>query len=194
MTTATFHPFPRLPFELRSRIWGLTVEPRTVHVRVRHNEALVTNDAPNGRRTRRRGKRPSHVMAQVPRLVTSTPVPATLQLNLPRNSEPRPVPTGLLRTDHTGDTLCLAEFGDRYDFHRHIVPFGTLQTGCTSDQATEDGAGKYRREFLLLRSKRNSQLCQCHANSRRVWRRDRSMASGIMGAPLAVWEGKPFPH
>lgn len=29
-TTATFHPFPRLPAELRSRIWELTVEPRTV--------------------------------------------------------------------------------------------------------------------------------------------------------------------
>ncbi|KAF2448463.1 hypothetical protein P171DRAFT_517990 [Karstenula rhodostoma CBS 690.94] len=29
---ATFHQFPRLPFELRARIWALTVEPRTVEV------------------------------------------------------------------------------------------------------------------------------------------------------------------
>lgn len=29
---ATFHPFPRLPFELRARIWNLTAEPRTVEV------------------------------------------------------------------------------------------------------------------------------------------------------------------
>lgn len=28
----TFHPFPRLPYELRTRIWKLTVEPRTVPV------------------------------------------------------------------------------------------------------------------------------------------------------------------
>ncbi|KAK2047628.1 hypothetical protein LZ31DRAFT_551200 [Colletotrichum somersetense] len=33
-TTATFHPFPRLPAELRARIWELTVEPRIVDVRV----------------------------------------------------------------------------------------------------------------------------------------------------------------
>ncbi|KND87881.1 hypothetical protein TOPH_07527 [Tolypocladium ophioglossoides CBS 100239] len=29
---ATFYLFPRLPFELRARIWELTVEPRTVEV------------------------------------------------------------------------------------------------------------------------------------------------------------------
>jgi hypothetical protein len=34
MATATFHPFPRLPFELRAYIWELTVEPRIVEVRV----------------------------------------------------------------------------------------------------------------------------------------------------------------
>lgn len=31
--SATFHPFPRLPAELRIRIWGLSVEHRTVDVR-----------------------------------------------------------------------------------------------------------------------------------------------------------------
>ncbi|KAL5328472.1 hypothetical protein ACEPPN_001971 [Leptodophora sp. 'Broadleaf-Isolate-01'] len=31
-TTPTFHPFPRLSFELRTRIWDLTVEPRIVEV------------------------------------------------------------------------------------------------------------------------------------------------------------------
>ncbi|KAF4998521.1 hypothetical protein FDECE_11762 [Fusarium decemcellulare] len=30
---ATFHPFPRLPFELRARIWEMTVEHRKVEVR-----------------------------------------------------------------------------------------------------------------------------------------------------------------
>ncbi|KAM5358271.1 hypothetical protein ACJZ2D_015429 [Fusarium nematophilum] len=30
---ATFHPFARLPLELRIRIWAMTVEPRTVEVR-----------------------------------------------------------------------------------------------------------------------------------------------------------------
>ncbi|KAK2797391.1 hypothetical protein FQN50_009192 [Emmonsiellopsis sp. PD_5] len=33
---ATFHPFPRLPFELRARIWELTVEPRTVEIRYKY--------------------------------------------------------------------------------------------------------------------------------------------------------------
>ncbi|KAF6812960.1 hypothetical protein CMUS01_12947 [Colletotrichum musicola] len=33
-TTSTFHPFPRLLFELRARIWELTVEPRVVELRV----------------------------------------------------------------------------------------------------------------------------------------------------------------
>lgn len=51
-TTSTFHPFPRLPFELRVRIWELTVEPRVVELRV----AL-----------------PMH------RIRSSTPVPAQLQ-------------------------------------------------------------------------------------------------------------------
>ncbi|KAJ3548165.1 hypothetical protein NM208_g1142 [Fusarium decemcellulare] len=30
---ATFHPFPRLPFELRARIWEMTVEHRKVEIR-----------------------------------------------------------------------------------------------------------------------------------------------------------------
>ena len=33
-TTPTFHPFPRLSFELRNRIWELTVDPRIVEVSV----------------------------------------------------------------------------------------------------------------------------------------------------------------
>jgi hypothetical protein len=31
---ATFHPFPRLPAELRIQIWEMTVEPRVVDVRL----------------------------------------------------------------------------------------------------------------------------------------------------------------
>jgi hypothetical protein len=30
----TFHPFPRLPLELRQRIWELSIEPRTVAIRL----------------------------------------------------------------------------------------------------------------------------------------------------------------
>ncbi len=37
-TTATFHPFLRLPFELRACIWELTAEPRIVEVRVVHHD------------------------------------------------------------------------------------------------------------------------------------------------------------
>ena len=52
----TFHPFPRLPLELREQIWKDTVEPRTVDVR-RVREG-----------TQRYGQ-----------LVSSTPIPAILQ-------------------------------------------------------------------------------------------------------------------
>lgn len=51
---ATFHPFPRLPFELRAQIWEATVEPRTVEVFIRYKD-------------------------EIPRLVSTTPVPAPLQ-------------------------------------------------------------------------------------------------------------------
>ncbi|KAF2809811.1 uncharacterized protein BDZ99DRAFT_36873 [Mytilinidion resinicola] len=53
---ATFHPFPRLPVELRARIWEMTVEPRTVEIRLAH------------------AAQPS-----ICHLFSSTPVPATLQ-------------------------------------------------------------------------------------------------------------------
>jgi hypothetical protein len=56
---ATFHLFPRLPFELRARIWQLTVEPRTVEVRVKKDDGL-------------RGK--------ILHVTSSTPVPAVLQV------------------------------------------------------------------------------------------------------------------
>ncbi|TIC99840.1 hypothetical protein CH35J_005294 [Colletotrichum higginsianum] len=42
-TTATFHPFPHLPAELRARIWELTVEPRIVEVRVVYHRPSPTN-------------------------------------------------------------------------------------------------------------------------------------------------------
>jgi hypothetical protein len=51
---ATFHPFPRLPFELRAQIWEATVEPRIVEVRIRHKD-------------------------KIPRLISPTPVPGPLQ-------------------------------------------------------------------------------------------------------------------
>ncbi len=65
---ATFHPFPCLPFELRARIWQLTVEPRTVEVRVLRKPTitkdLVSKDVTN--------------TVTVPCVTSSTPVPAAL--------------------------------------------------------------------------------------------------------------------
>ncbi|KAJ5046856.1 hypothetical protein J3E74DRAFT_466785 [Bipolaris maydis] len=52
-----FHPFPRLPYELRMQIWEMTVEPRIVN-------AELTHQTPTGR---------AHY------LTSSTPVPAVLQ-------------------------------------------------------------------------------------------------------------------
>ncbi|KAL2141281.1 hypothetical protein VTI28DRAFT_2616 [Corynascus sepedonium] len=65
---AAFHPFPRLPFELRARIWELTVEPRTVEVRVYHSTP------PRYRKWPRRGWGRRNTL-----LSSLTPVPAILQ-------------------------------------------------------------------------------------------------------------------
>jgi hypothetical protein len=55
---AAFHRFPHLPFELRARIWELTVEPRTVEV----------------------GEKREHgSWGKVLHVTSSTPVPAVLQ-------------------------------------------------------------------------------------------------------------------
>ncbi|KAI1100881.1 hypothetical protein F4804DRAFT_32631 [Jackrogersella minutella] len=53
---ATFHPFPRLPTELRVHIWALTARPRTVEVRVVPDYSLKAQ-----------------------RLFSPTPVPAIVQ-------------------------------------------------------------------------------------------------------------------
>jgi hypothetical protein len=55
-TMSTFHPFARLPYELRAQIWEMTVEPRVVDVRIMQLEQEPYR-----------------------RLVSPTPVPATLQ-------------------------------------------------------------------------------------------------------------------
>jgi hypothetical protein len=56
---ATFHPFPRLAYELRALIWEMTVEPRTVDVQIRYQ---------------------NRVCEQGPFLTSHTPVPAVLQV------------------------------------------------------------------------------------------------------------------
>ncbi|PKX93384.1 2EXR domain-containing protein [Aspergillus novofumigatus IBT 16806] len=56
---AAFRLFPHLPFELRAQIWQLTVEPRTVEVRVKKVDGL-------------RGK--------ILHVTSSTPVPTVLQV------------------------------------------------------------------------------------------------------------------
>ncbi len=70
---ATFHPFPRLPFELRARIWELTVEPRAVEVHVLYTITYVTKTVSV------RKSRTVERQVAVPRVASSTPVPAPLQ-------------------------------------------------------------------------------------------------------------------
>ncbi|KAI9374615.1 hypothetical protein BJX61DRAFT_281103 [Aspergillus egyptiacus] len=53
---AEFHLFPCLPFELRARIWELTVEPRTVEIRIHRRNWPTT----------------------IQTMTSSTPVPAVL--------------------------------------------------------------------------------------------------------------------
>lgn len=72
---ATFHLFPRLPFELRTKIWELTVEPRTVEVGVVYEDAITTAAAAPGDTLPEGSKQPNYV----PHVVSSTPIPATLQ-------------------------------------------------------------------------------------------------------------------
>lgn len=48
---AAFHPFPRLPYELRLLIWEMTVDPRIVKVEYRrldptHEEYCLTSSTP----------------------------------------------------------------------------------------------------------------------------------------------------
>ncbi|PVH94049.1 hypothetical protein DM02DRAFT_721470 [Periconia macrospinosa] len=56
---ATFHPFPRLPFELRVQIWEMSVEPRTVQLRKKHRDPRYYRH---------------------PLWTSTTPVPAVLQV------------------------------------------------------------------------------------------------------------------
>jgi hypothetical protein len=72
---ATFRPFPCLPFELRARVWELTVEPRTVEVRIL-DDREETPLAPSGGGRRRKAKRRPRRLV---RLASSTPVPTALQ-------------------------------------------------------------------------------------------------------------------
>ncbi|KAK1593581.1 uncharacterized protein LY79DRAFT_669124 [Colletotrichum navitas] len=77
-TTATFHPFPDLPAELRTRIWELTVEPRVVDVRVvwhQPNPTNVEGSEPGLRTTDWTVKRPPPLR----HLRSSTPTPAQLR-------------------------------------------------------------------------------------------------------------------
>ncbi|EAT76760.1 hypothetical protein SNOG_15922 [Parastagonospora nodorum SN15] len=67
---STFHPFPRLPTELRLQIWEMTVEPRTVEICIRFTDFPSTPLA-DGKQ-----KRPPRQMSTVQ---SPTPVPGPLQ-------------------------------------------------------------------------------------------------------------------
>ncbi|KAF5124186.1 hypothetical protein E5D57_012114 [Metarhizium anisopliae] len=63
---ATFHPFPRLPYELRAMVWALAAEPRTVQINVDYGEGINPQ------------VRQSDFTKGMYYLVSSTPVPAVL--------------------------------------------------------------------------------------------------------------------
>ncbi|KAK3951453.1 hypothetical protein QBC32DRAFT_343930 [Pseudoneurospora amorphoporcata] len=70
-----FHPFPRLPWEVRARIWELTVEPRTVEVNIEYEKTTVTDDM----RARYSLAPDTSRWISILRLRSSTAVPAPLQ-------------------------------------------------------------------------------------------------------------------
>jgi hypothetical protein len=59
---STFHPFPRLPAELRLQIWQFTIEPRIVDIQIKYKRHTTPPHRPHG-----------------PFLSSSTPIPAVLQ-------------------------------------------------------------------------------------------------------------------
>lgn len=66
----SFHLFPHLPWEIRSRIWELTIEPRTVDVRISHSWEDISAAVK---------AKYNHFSLGPLRLRSSTPVPALLQ-------------------------------------------------------------------------------------------------------------------
>lgn len=62
ISMSTFHPFPRLPFELRARIWEMTVEPRVVELRISRRD--------HGVRSRK----------SIRHVFSTTPIPPVLQV------------------------------------------------------------------------------------------------------------------
>lgn len=78
-TTATFHPFPRLPSELRAQIWELTVEPRIVEVGVvYHHPTPATVTDPDPRRMNKPLPPPVRHLR--------SPIPAPAQLHTCRDA------------------------------------------------------------------------------------------------------------
>ncbi|KAL2190593.1 hypothetical protein L209DRAFT_750727 [Thermothelomyces heterothallicus CBS 203.75] len=76
MTTATittFYPLPRLPFEIRARIWELRVEPRIVEVVYYYPSPAKMTDPDAW------AKGSMKSLPPVRHLRSSTPVPAQLQ-------------------------------------------------------------------------------------------------------------------
>lgn len=66
MVPCTFHPFPRLPWDVRRMIWEMTIEPRTVSIRLAYGPPRNSNSAePNYK--------------YYTRVFSSTPAPAPLQ-------------------------------------------------------------------------------------------------------------------
>ncbi|KAI1120156.1 hypothetical protein F5Y10DRAFT_290218 [Nemania abortiva] len=68
---STFHPFPRLPTEIRLQIWEMTVVPRTVEIHIAHERMPPSPSLVGWRRY----PEPE----DLPYLVSPTPVPAILQ-------------------------------------------------------------------------------------------------------------------
>ncbi|KAK3342937.1 hypothetical protein B0H65DRAFT_429122 [Neurospora tetraspora] len=72
----TFHLFPHLPWEIRSRIWVLTVEPREVEVRSKTQHTRLTDELAAKYNLRNLKDR---FGIKVHNFYSSTPVPAPLQ-------------------------------------------------------------------------------------------------------------------
>ncbi|KAJ4419525.1 hypothetical protein N0V85_001006 [Neurospora sp. IMI 360204] len=72
----TFHLFPHLPWEIRSRIWELTVEPREVEARNKIQSTILTNELAAKYNLDKLNDR---FRIKLHNFYSSTPVPAPLQ-------------------------------------------------------------------------------------------------------------------
>lgn len=137
---STFHPFPRLPYELRTQIWSLATPPRIVHVRQTelpggHEIACVVSPTP------------SHPVLQVCRESRQL---AAYQRAFTDGAEPR-----YTWIDFEADMICIQSVDLLHELRSHRLDIQRLRLTSDGSQDSYDNffywGGKELREFPKLK-------------------------------------------